>query len=185
MKIAILSDIHGNAIALDAVLKDIEARGGVEEYWILGDVAALGYDPAGVIERLSALPGASFIRGNTDHYLVSGGFPRPDLAEVQNNPELIEHHLRAARSFAWTEGAVTSHGWREWLECLPVEMRHTLPDGTRVLAAHAARARMMVKGSTRSTRMRRLTCWSKMPKLTWCWSVTRMRPLTEPYLVCA
>jgi len=35
MRAAILSDIHGNAIALDAVLSDIASAGGVDEYWIL------------------------------------------------------------------------------------------------------------------------------------------------------
>ena len=44
MRIALLSDIHGNPIALDAVLKDIEGRGGVDTYWILGDMVALGPD---------------------------------------------------------------------------------------------------------------------------------------------
>src|SRR5690242_6318503 len=37
MRMALLSDIHGNPIALDAVLKDIAAQGGVDSYWILGD----------------------------------------------------------------------------------------------------------------------------------------------------
>jgi hypothetical protein len=37
MRIAFISDIHGNSIALDAVLADIEARGGVDAYWLLGD----------------------------------------------------------------------------------------------------------------------------------------------------
>jgi len=37
MRIALLADIHGNSLALEAVLKDIETRGGVDGYWILGD----------------------------------------------------------------------------------------------------------------------------------------------------
>jgi predicted phosphodiesterase len=42
MRIALLSDIHGNPVALDAVLADIEAQGGVDTYWILGDFSAMG-----------------------------------------------------------------------------------------------------------------------------------------------
>jgi predicted phosphodiesterase len=48
MRIALLSDIHGNTLALDAVLADIETRGGVDSYWILGDFSSMGYDPVGV-----------------------------------------------------------------------------------------------------------------------------------------
>jgi diadenosine tetraphosphatase ApaH/serine/threonine PP2A family protein phosphatase len=41
-------------------------------------------------------------------------------------------------SFAWTRGAVTAGGWFEWLERLPLEIRHTCPDSVRVLAVHAS-----------------------------------------------
>jgi len=71
MRIALLSDIHGNSLALDAVLADI-ATVGVDGYWILGDIVALGPDPVGVLQRLSTLQNCYFIRGNTDRYLVTG-----------------------------------------------------------------------------------------------------------------
>lgn len=38
MRLAILSAIHGNSLALDAVLADIHAQGGVDGYWVLGDL---------------------------------------------------------------------------------------------------------------------------------------------------
>ena len=38
MRLALLSDLHGNPIALDAVLADIEANGGVDGYLVLGDL---------------------------------------------------------------------------------------------------------------------------------------------------
>jgi len=60
MKIAILADIHGNTMALENVLDDAESVG-VEEYWFLGDYAAIGYDPVGVLERITKLPNARFI----------------------------------------------------------------------------------------------------------------------------
>jgi len=37
MRFAMISDIHGNSRALDAVLNDIQSQGGVDEYWLLGD----------------------------------------------------------------------------------------------------------------------------------------------------
>ena len=53
MRIALLADIHGNAIALEAVLASIAREDGADEYWILGDVVALGPDPVGVMEHLA------------------------------------------------------------------------------------------------------------------------------------
>ena len=71
MRLAILSDIHGNIVALDAVLEDIQAQGGVDEYWILGDLVDAGPAPVAVLERLSAVENITFIRGNTDRYVVA------------------------------------------------------------------------------------------------------------------
>ncbi|HSF81889.1 MAG TPA: metallophosphoesterase family protein [Anaerolineales bacterium] len=143
-RIAIMADIHGNPIALNAVLADIASHGGVEQYWLLGDYVALGFDPRGVLARLKELQGASFIRGNTDRYVTEGHLPFPSLEEALEHPELLHRHIRIARSFAWTAGAVSAGNTRgkddylAWLSALPLEMRTVLPDGTRVLAVHAA-----------------------------------------------
>ena len=47
MRIALIADIHGNSIALDAVLADIKQRGDVDGYWLLGDLCAIGFRPGG------------------------------------------------------------------------------------------------------------------------------------------
>ncbi len=138
VRIAILSDLHGNTITLEAVLADIQSRGGADGYWLLGDYAALGPHPAAVLERLSALPNAVFIRGNTDRYVTSGVLPGPRQEEVQARPELMPGFLDITRSFAWTQGALAACGWMEWLDRLALEQRTTLPDGTRVVMVHAA-----------------------------------------------
>jgi predicted phosphodiesterase len=104
MRLALLSDIHGNPLALDAVLKDIESRGGVDEYWVLGDVAGIGYDPVGVIERLASLAEVRFVRGNTDRYVVTGARPLPTAAQVQQDLRLLSVFVEIAESFAWTSG---------------------------------------------------------------------------------
>ena len=39
MRLAVFSDIHGNLTALDAVLADLEALGGADHTWFLGDLA--------------------------------------------------------------------------------------------------------------------------------------------------
>jgi predicted phosphodiesterase len=138
VRIALLSDIHGNSLALDAVLADVARQGGVDAHWVLGDLAALGHDPAGVLERLSALPGVRIIRGNTDRYVATGERPAPTLAEVQANPALAPTLLEITASFAWTQGVLSATGWLDWLGQLPLELRETLPDGTRFLGVHAA-----------------------------------------------
>jgi predicted phosphodiesterase len=138
MRLALLADLHGNPIALDAVLGDIQAHGGVDAFWLAGDYAALGYDPVGVLKRVTTLPGAMFVRGNTDRYTVTGERPSPTLDAAQADPALVPKLVEVAQSFAWTQGYVTAHGWSGWLTDLPLEQRLTLPDGTRLLMVHAA-----------------------------------------------
>lgn len=138
MRIALIADIHGNPLALDAVLDDIEARGGVDGYWILGDLCAIGFDPAGVLERLAKLPDALFVRGNADRYVTSGELPDPSFEQVRAEPSLIPLLAEVTGSFNWTKGYVTGRGWFGWLAALPTEHRLTLPDGTRVLLTHAS-----------------------------------------------
>ena len=40
MKIALLADMHGNELALKAVLDHLEAQGGADAHWVLGDYSA-------------------------------------------------------------------------------------------------------------------------------------------------
>ncbi|MCP4359200.1 MAG: metallophosphoesterase family protein [Chloroflexi bacterium] len=139
MKLAILSDIHGNSLALDAVLADIQAQGGVDNVWLLGDYVAIGPDPVGVLERLSQLPPQTvFIRGNTDRYISNGDRPGPTLAEIEADTTLLERFKMMNEGFAWTQGMVTAAGWFDWLAALPLEQRLTLPDGRQALAVHAS-----------------------------------------------
>jgi predicted phosphodiesterase len=138
---ALLSDIHGNTIALDAVLADVEQRGGVDRYWFLGDLVAMGHDPLGVLSRITELPNAEFVRGNTDRYVVTGERPPPTHEAAATRPELVPVVAEVAATFAWSAGCVNAGGWTDWLEQLPSEVRVTLPDGTRLLGVHAAPGR--------------------------------------------
>ncbi len=140
MRLAILSDIHGNPVALDAVLADIQSQGEVDAYWVLGDFAALGYDPVTPLEKITALSHASFTRGNTDRYVVTGYLPVPPEKALED-PALLPQVIEAARSFSWTRGYVSAAGWLDWLTNLPLEVRLTLPDGTRLLGVHASPGR--------------------------------------------
>ena len=46
LRLVAFSDVHGNPTALDAVLADVEEQGGADLFWVLGDHAALGPEPA-------------------------------------------------------------------------------------------------------------------------------------------
>jgi len=137
MTIALVADIHGNHAALDAVLCDARAQG-VREFWFLGDFCAIGPEPSAVLERLEDLPGARFIRGNTDRYVVTGEGPPPHLPQVRADPELIPLFAAIAASMAWTRGYLAAVGRLDWLAGLPLETRSTTPEGVRILAVHAS-----------------------------------------------
>ena len=69
---ALISDIHGNLPALEAVLAGIE-RGRIDDIVCLGDLAVFGPQPAEVVRRLRGLD-LHKVMGNTDAWLLS---PRP------------------------------------------------------------------------------------------------------------
>lgn len=63
MRILIISDIHANLTALEAVLTD---AGLVDEVWCLGDLVGYGPDPNECVERIASLPNIQCILGNHD-----------------------------------------------------------------------------------------------------------------------
>ncbi|MFQ7326432.1 MAG: metallophosphoesterase family protein [Streptococcus xiaochunlingii] len=67
-KITLLSDIHGNTTALEAVLEDAK-RAGVEEYWLLGDVLMPGTGRRHLLNLLEELPITVQILGNWEDSL--------------------------------------------------------------------------------------------------------------------
>ena len=85
MRIAVLSDIHSNLVALDAVLADI---GTVDAVWHLGDVVGYGPEPDAVVERLAGI-GAVGVRGNHD-------------AAAAGGPEIEAFNPEARRAMEWT-----------------------------------------------------------------------------------
>jgi predicted phosphodiesterase len=63
MRVLVISDIHANLTALDAVL---EAAGDVDAVWCLGDLVGYGPDPNECIERVRSLPNLLCLLGNHD-----------------------------------------------------------------------------------------------------------------------
>jgi predicted phosphodiesterase len=69
MRVAVLSDLHGNAVALDACLADLAAEGGADRIVAAGDLCMDGPRPKGVLRRLREA-GAAVVRGNTDRMIA-------------------------------------------------------------------------------------------------------------------
>ena len=101
MRVAVLSDIHSNLVALDAVLRH---AGEVDAIWHLGDVVGYGPEPDAVVARLVERE-ATGVRGNHDAAAIGG-------REIEwFNPD-----ARAAAE--WT-GATIAATTRNWLGQLP------------------------------------------------------------------
>jgi predicted phosphodiesterase len=101
MRIAVLSDIHANIAALNAVLADV---GDVDAIWQLGDVVGYGPEPNAVVDRLREL-GALGVRGNHDAAACGG-------------PEIDWFNPDARRAMEWTRSAI-SPATAAWLAALP------------------------------------------------------------------
>jgi diadenosine tetraphosphatase ApaH/serine/threonine PP2A family protein phosphatase len=102
MRYLVVSDIHANLEALDAVLA---AAGRYDHALVLGDLVGYGADPNPVIDRIRALPSATFIRGNHDK--VGSGLEDTD-----------GFNYLARQAIEWTARTLTP-GHRAWLAALP------------------------------------------------------------------
>jgi predicted phosphodiesterase len=136
VRLGLLSDVHGNRVALEAVVSD-GTREGVEGWWVLGDVVAIGPDPVETLEILTALPNVRFVRGNTDRYVVSGERPAPHADDVRRDPTLLPRFHAVESSFAWTREQMRARDLT-WLGELPTMQRLVLPDRTRLVGVHAS-----------------------------------------------
>jgi len=65
MRIAIISDVHANLAALEAVLRHAEAAGPIDAVWCLGDTVGYGPQPSECVARLREA-GATAVAGNHD-----------------------------------------------------------------------------------------------------------------------
>jgi diadenosine tetraphosphatase ApaH/serine/threonine PP2A family protein phosphatase len=103
MRYLVLSDIHANLEALEAVLA--QSDGGYDGVLVLGDLVGYGADPNAVAERIRALGILAIVRGNHDKVAVG-----IDSVEGFN-------HL-ARQAIKWT-GATLTPDNHAWLAALP------------------------------------------------------------------
>ena len=82
-KIAVLSDIHGNTSALEAVLADAKAET-VDEYWLLGDILMPGTGRRRILDLLADLPITVRVLGNWEDSLWRGLHRKLDLTKASH-----------------------------------------------------------------------------------------------------
>lgn len=120
-RIALISDIHGNEVALRAVLRDIE-RSGVDRIACLGDVAALGPRPREAL-HLARTKADVFVLGNHDENLF-----RPPAEKLHPAVAAAEEHCRA----------VLDAGDLQIVRSFVESARLEIPSGGSLLLFHGA-----------------------------------------------
>jgi predicted phosphodiesterase len=128
MRVAVLSDIHGNCIALDKVLEDLGRAPG-EMIVCLGDAIQGGPQPAEVVSRLREL-GCPVVMGNADAWLLTG-------EETGNEVASDERHriLDAVRE--WSLGRLSAAD-RAFIQEFRSTVEVQLEAGHKVLCFHGS-----------------------------------------------
>ncbi|MBE2271033.1 MAG: metallophosphoesterase family protein [Anaerolinea sp.] len=146
MRLAVISDTHGNLLALEAVLADLEARGGWDHLWFLGDLAAFGPRPAECVRRIKAFADAASegdkkgtfraIRGNTDRWIVHGTRPKAQGVETAEDlPKMINTFRSQGAALIWALEQM-SYDEYDFLRKLPGECDLHVPGFGHVIGYH-------------------------------------------------
>ncbi len=144
MRLAILSDIHGNLIALDTVLTDMHNAGEMDAIWCLGDLAAFGSRPRECVHRMRELidvygpDKVRVIGGNTDRYLVSGErFPVVPATDAEAFAGLAAGWQQRDSVLNW---ALELLDWEDYdflKAIIGKEIHHDLAGYGRIISFHA------------------------------------------------
>jgi predicted phosphodiesterase len=141
MRIAVISDIHGNRLALEAVEADI-ARHGVDAILNLGDLVSGPVDPAGTTDLLLER-GYPTIAGNHDRYILERPREKLDSVDAFVVDQLTTAHLDYLRALPATrriDGEIfMCHGTpssdvEPWLDTWRIGRDGGLPDEASVTA---------------------------------------------------
>lgn len=146
MRLAVISDIHGNFTALEAVLADLEAKGGSDHLWFLGDLAAFGPRPAECIRRIKAMADAASegekkgtfraIHGNTDRYITRGARPKSKgVDKAEDLPDMINSFRSMSSSLIWALEQLSFEEY-DFLRKLPGECDLHVPGYGQVIGYH-------------------------------------------------
>ena len=130
MKIAAISDIHGNIDALEAVMEDIKNEG-CEKIYVLGDYAMAGPEPSLVVDwffKKQFDPNFKMIQGNTDSMIANYNnelyetlkLKAPIMAEALKNDVTILNPIQ-----------------KEFLQNLPIQLEIE-EEGVKILLVHGS-----------------------------------------------
>ena len=122
MKLALISDIHANRVAMEAVLADLKDRS-VDRILCLGDVATLGPEPNATVDMLREM-GCPCIMGNHDSFLLG-----PDEATTYTDAPVV------LEAIAWCKEKITKQNL-DFLATFVKTLDIDLPGGKRLLAYH-------------------------------------------------
>jgi predicted phosphodiesterase len=125
-RIAVLADIHGNLLALQAVLADARAQG-ADHFIVAGDILARAPYPLQTLRALQAL-GADLILGNADQYQIDYAHDLRPLGQ--------QHSSHLYDVIAWTHAALGAQELAQ-VEALPAERVLELPGLPAVRVVHA------------------------------------------------
>jgi predicted phosphodiesterase len=100
MRFAAIADVHGNILALEAVLADINAHG-ISDIVNLGDMASGPLDARSTMDRLMALD-AVHVRGNHDRWLIDRPVEKMGAWERPVYPQLNADHFGWLRTIPAT-----------------------------------------------------------------------------------
>ena len=131
-RIALLSDVHGNLTALEAVTKEIR-RLKPDAVLVAGDLVLNGPDPNGAVDALRVLEseGALIVSGNTD--IAVGDFDYGSaFPQYQDG---VPETVTVAAEWAHDE---LGDDQLDWLRRLPAERRMRAADDSLVLVVHAS-----------------------------------------------
>jgi predicted phosphodiesterase len=127
MRVALIADIHGNGVGLDAVVAELE-REPVDEIVSLGDVAQGGAQPVEVVERLRGL-GCRCVFGNSDEFLLTLD---ADVSGEELDEQARERLLRRGE---WSQAHLGADGLAFLRDFEPVVELDV--DGERLVCCHA------------------------------------------------
>ncbi len=120
MRIAIISDVHGNLVALEAVLQDLGHQPEVDRIVVAGDLCLNGSRPCETLHAIQALH-CPVIQGNVDVEVITGA---PEAGAKKRD------------TVAWTREQIGAEGI-DYLASLPLSHLVTNPYGSDLLVVHA------------------------------------------------
>lgn len=130
MKIAVLSDIHGNLLALESVLEDIQSKN-CDKILFLGDYALAGPEPTDTVNfcmSLSEHDNVEMIQGNTDKMIVE--FSEDIYQKVAQGAPIMANALRE-------EANTLGEKQKQFLKELPTTKSLTIDD-VKILMVHGS-----------------------------------------------